>query len=210
VNTGLSRTRNRPRRIGVTGGIGSGKSTVCREFEKLGRRVLYADPMARDLMESDAALRTELVKTFGEEAYRSDGTLNRVYLAEKIFSSAQLRRRMNAIVHPFVFQAIDRVIATECDAGREAYVLIEAALIFESGLDRTLDAVLLVDAPMELRVDRISRRDGFPADQIRLRIQSQESAATLRKKADFVLDNIGDIAEIRPKVCFLDSIFTQI
>jgi dephospho-CoA kinase len=166
--------------------------------------------MARDLMKKDRTLRAELIRAFGNEAYQSDGTLNRPYLAEKIFASTRLRKRMNAIVHPFVFQAIDRVIESEYADQSEAYVLIEAALIFESGMDKTLDAVLLVDAPVDARVDRISRRDGLSGDQIRKRIQSQESAQAMRKKADFILDNIGDITEIRPKVCFLDSIFRQI
>ena len=87
---------------------------------------------------------------------------------------------------------------------------MEAALIYESGLDKMLDAVLLVDAPVDVRVERISLRDGLSGDQIRQRIGSQESAQALRKKADFVLDNIGDIAEIWPKVCFLDRVFRQI
>jgi dephospho-CoA kinase len=210
VSTDRSRTRNRPRRIGVTGGIGSGKTTVCREFEKLGRKVLYADPLARDLMESDQALRGAIAREFGREAYNIDGTLNRPYLADRIFSEDKNRKRMNAIVHPFVFQALDRIIETEFGGQTEPYILIEAALIYESGLDKRLDAVLLVDAPLDIRADRVARRDGLSAEEIRRRFESQQSAQILRKKADFVLDNIGDIVRIRPKVRFLDRVFQQI
>jgi dephospho-CoA kinase len=210
VSTGPSRTRNRPRRIGVTGGIGSGKTTVCKEFERLGRKVLYADPTARDLMERDPALREAIAREFGREAYLIDGTLNRPFLADRIFTNDKDRKRMNAIVHPFFISELDRSVETEFGDHREEYVLVEAALIYESGLDKMLDAVLLVDAPVDVRVERISLRDGLSGDQIRQRIGSQESAQALRKKADFILDNIGDIAEIWPKVCFLDRVFRQI
>jgi dephospho-CoA kinase len=210
VSTDPSRTRNRPRRIGVTGGIGSGKTTVCREFERLGRKVLYADPLARDLMESDQALREAIAREFGREAYHMDGTLNRPYLADRIFSEDKNRKRMNAIVHPFVFQALDRIVETELGGQTEPYILIEAALIYESGLDKRLDAVLLVDAPLDVRAGRVARRDGLSAGEIRRRFESQQSAQVLRKKADFVLDNIGDIPGIRQKVAFFDRIFRQI
>lgn len=210
MSTGPSRTRNNPRRIGVTGGIGSGKTTVCEEFERLGRKVIYADPLARSLMESEQALRAALTEAFGEESYRPDGSLNRPFLAEKIFTRPGYRKRMNVIVHPFVFQAIERIVETEFGDQAHPYLLVEAALIFESGMDERLDAVLLVDAPLEVRVDRVARRDGLSSKQIKQRIESQESAHVLRKKADFVLDNIGDIGQIRPKVCFLDSVFRQI
>ena len=210
MSTGPSRTRNRPRRIGVTGGIGSGKTTVCKEFERLGRKVLYADPMARDLMERDPALREAIAGEFGREAYLIDGTLNRPFLADRIFTNDRDRKRMNAIVHPFFISELDRIVKTEFSDQREAYILVEAALIYESGLDKTLDAVLFVDAPIDVRVERVSRRDGLSGDQIRQRIKSQKAAQVLRKKADFVLDNIGDIIEIRPKVCFLDRVFQQI
>jgi len=172
--------------------------------------VIYADSLARDLMESDPALRAALISAFGSDAYMPDGTLNRAGLAQVVFGSREHRKRMNAIVHPFVFQGIDNIIETDFAGTSEPYVLVEAALIYESGLDRRLDAVLFVDAPMPARVERISQRDGLSPSEIRKRIESQESARVLRKKADFVLDNIGDMSEIRPKVCFLDSLFRQI
>lgn len=166
--------------------------------------------MARELMESVPALREKISGEFGREAYRPDGNLNRPYLADRIFSDEGQRKRMNAIVHPFVFQALDRIIETELADVPERYILIEAALVYESGLDRKLDAVLLVDAPVDERVARVARRDSLSGEQIRRRIESQKSAQAVRKKADFVLDNIGDIAGIRPKVAFLDRIFQQI
>ena len=172
--------------------------------------MLYADPLARDLMESDPALREAIASEFGREAYHIDGTLNRPYLADTIFSEDKRRKRMNAIVHPFVFQALDRIVETEFVGRAEPYVLIEAALIYESGLDKRLDAVLLVDAPLDIRAGRVAHRDGLTTEEIRRRFQSQLSAQVLRKKADFVLDNIGDISEIRPKVAFLDRIFQKI
>ena len=172
--------------------------------------MLYADPLARDLMESDPALREAIAGEFGREAYHIDGTLNRPYLADRIFSADKRRKRMNAIVHPFVLQALDRIVETEFGGPAEPYILIEAALIYESGLDRRLDAVLLVDAPLDIRAGRVAERDGLSGEEIKRRFESQQSAQVLRKKADFVLDNIGDISEIRPKVAFLDRIFQRI
>jgi dephospho-CoA kinase len=176
----------------------------------LGRTVIYADALARDLMESDPEVRKEVTAAFGPEAYRPDGTLNRVYLAEKIFSSVKHRKRMNGIVHPFVFQAIDRIIESKLGVGDDPYVLIEAALIYESGMDEMLDVVLLIDAPVEIRAARIAARDGLGTDEIKRRIESQAPTDSLRAKADFVLDNIGDFASLAPKVAFFDKLFMAI
>jgi dephospho-CoA kinase len=210
VSTGQSPTRNSPRRIGVTGGIGSGKSTVCKEFERLGRTVIYADPLARELMEKDRDLKRRIVDAFGATAFLHDGAVNRALLAELIFSSSSARARMNAIVHPFVFEAVERIIATGPARRGEPYVLIEAALVYETGMEKMLDAVLLVDAPAEVRAARLAGRDGLTPEQITKRMSSQDSTEKHRKRADFVLDNIGDIREIGPKVAFFDRIFLQI
>jgi dephospho-CoA kinase len=194
----------------VTGGIGAGKTTVCAEFERLGRKVLYADLLARQLQESDRGIRRKVTSLIGREAYLDDGRLNRPFISDAIFSDEQLRKGMNDIVHPVVIRSIERTLKTDSSVLGEPYLLIEAALIYESGLDKKLDAILLVDAPLEERVGRVSRRDKLSHEKVLARMRSQESTQKLRLKAEFVLLNTGDIGDIRANVCFLDSIFRQI
>jgi len=185
--------------LGITGGIGSGKTTVCRLFEDLGARVFYADAEAKRLMQEDPEARAEIVDAFGPESYDDAGRLNRAYLAEQVFGDDDNVRRINAIVHPRVRRAL---LQAQDQAERDGVDLLiyEAALIFETGGERHLDAVAVVDAPVEVRIRRVVERDATTPEQVRARMQHQLSPDDLRRRADYVIDNTGSLDDLRRQV----------
>ena len=192
--------------LGVTGGIGSGKTTVCRLLEDLGARVFYADAEAKRLMQQDPETRAEIEAAFGLQSYNADGTLNRPYLAEQVFSNEAQVARINGIVHPRVFAAFEQA---KQKAVREGVPLLvhEAALIFEAGGDAHLDAVAVVDAPQEVRVARVVERDDVTPEQVRARMGHQLSSRELRRRADFVIENTGPPEHLRAQVA---EVFTAL
>lgn len=174
-------------RVGLTGGIGSGKSYVSRVFARLGVPVYHADPRARELMEQSPEIRKELVTLFGPEIYDGEH-LDRKRLARAIFGDERLRQRVNAIVHPHVFEDFERW----CAAHQEApYVIQEAAILFESGGDRHLDRVINVSAPLRERLQRVMRRDNITEEEVRARMRSQMSERRRRQRAWTTLVNDG-------------------
>ncbi len=189
----------RVKTLGVTGGIGSGKTTVCRMLEALGARVFYADAEARRLMQEDPAVRAEIVAAFGPESYAADGHLDRAYLAAQVFGDEARVARINDIVHPRVYAAFK---AARDRAARDEVPLLvkEAALIFETGGERFLDAVAVVEAPEAERVRRVTARDQATADQVRARMRHQLSAEERRRRADYVLENTGSLEDLRRQV----------
>lgn len=187
------------RTLGVTGGIGSGKTTVCRMLEDLGAVVFYADEEGKRILVEDADARREIIDAFGEESYHADGRLNRAYLARTVFGDEEQVRRINRIVHPRVFARFEAAVA-RAEAGGVPLMVKEAALIFESGGDRFLDAVAVVEAPIEARVDRVVTRDGAAPEDIRARMSHQLPAGELRQRADYLIDNSGTLAETRRQV----------
>jgi len=195
--------------VGVTGGIGSGKSTVCELFRRLGRTVIGADAVARELMEGSATLKRAVRAVLGPEAYRPDGTLDAPAVAGKIFTNAALRARLNALVHPAVIQEIHRRIAALPPAQRSPYIIIEAALIYESGLDEDLDYVIVVHASEAARIARVEKRDGATRAEVVRRARAQMPAEELRKRADFVLINESEEAKLASRVAFLDRLLSR-
>lgn len=171
-------------RIGITGGIGSGKSTVAKVFETLGIPVYRADEAAKWLMENDAALRTSIQTHFGKEAY-INGKLNRPFLSSLVFSNPEKLQLLNELVHP----------ATIADANRwmqeqhAPYVLKEAALLFESGSAADLDYVIGVAAPESLRIKRVMERDNTTRDEVLKRMHRQIEASIKMRLCDFVIQN---------------------
>lgn len=185
--------------LGVTGGIGSGKSAACAVFEALGARVVYADDEAKRLMHEHPALRASIVEAFGAESYDAAGRLNRPHLAARVFGDEEQVARLNALVHPRVREAFfDLRDAAEAD-GYDLFVY-EAALIYESGADRVLDVVAVVDAPLETRIERVMARDGATREAVLARMQHQIPAGELRRRADFVIENDGDLDRLRTQV----------
>jgi dephospho-CoA kinase len=173
-------------KIGITGGIGSGKSTVARIFEGLGIPVYYADSKAKEMMSENGVLAGQIKGLFGEEAYLK-GELNRSYIASKAFGNQELLERLNALVHPAVFKDFD----DWCEKQKSAYVLKEAALLFESGSYRSLDYVIVVSAPRSLRIERTMQRDGVEKAAVLARMRKQLSEKERLSGADFVILNNG-------------------
>ena len=190
-------------KVGITGGIGSGKSTVCRLFALRGVAVYDSDAGAKRLMTADPDLRARISARFGAEAY-SEGELNRAYLAGKVFSDAQALADLNAIVHP----AVRADFAAWAQRQEGDYVILESAILFEAGLEGSVDKTVAVLAPRELRIERTCRRDGCGADQVVRRIAAQLDDDALSARADYVVVNIFE-EDLEPAVVKLDRIFSH-
>lgn len=191
-------------KLGITGGIGSGKSTVCEIFRSLGIPVYSADDRAKALMTEDSELVKAVKTLFGSDAYLSDGSLNRGYIASIVFQDAQKLESLNALVHPAVFRDFARWSAEQ----KSPYVIKEAALMFESGSFRDLDYVATVSAPQKLRIERSMKRDNTNAEAIKARMKKQWSERQRLEAADFVLKNDGEhplipqVLELHQKMLF--------
>ena len=187
------------RTLGVTGGIGSGKSAVCNALAELGATIFSADQVAKLLMVEDSGARKEIISAFGIDSYYPDGSLNRAYLAQQVFTNKENVATINGIVHPRVFQAFQREKAN-AERDKTPLLVHEAALIFESGGYKHLDAVLVVHAPVEVRIQRVMNRDGATRQQVIDRMAHQLPPETLLSRADYVIHNDADLATMHQRV----------
>lgn len=174
--------------LGITGGIGSGKTTVCKIFETLGIPVYYADERAKYLMSHDPTLIAGIIELFGSEAFLEPQVLNRAHIAQIAFNDKAKLNQLNALVHPAVAQDGLNWQAAQQNV---PYTLKEAALLFESGSYRTLDKIIVVAAPLELRIQRVMERDGAKREEVEARISKQMPEAEKVRLADFVVNNDG-------------------
>lgn len=173
-----------PLRVGLTGGIGSGKSLVARIFETLGIPVYYADDAAKKLQQTDPTLKAGIIEHFGEDAY-VNGQLNRKYISTVVFSQPEKLELLNSLVHPATIRDAERWLATQTTH----YAVKEAALIFESGSQRDLDIVIGVFAPESLRIKRVMERDQVSAEEVVRRMHMQISDRIKARLCDFVIRN---------------------
>lgn len=181
--------------VGITGGIGSGKSTVCKIFELLGIPVYQADERARMLCNTHPDIRHDVSALFGDEAY-VDGLYNRVYIAGKVFGHPELLASLNAIIHPRVATDFE----SWCLQWKYVpFVLKEAAILFESGADRQVDKVITVTAPVDLRLQRVIKRDGIDAHQVMARMNNQWSDEAKMERSQFVV-HCDEIQMVIPQV----------
>ena len=190
-------------KIGITGGIGSGKTFICRLFEALGIPVYNADEEAKQLMNTDVRIKQKLIEQFGEATYK-DGLLDRAFLADIIFSDKKKLELVNGIVHPIVIQEAK----DWAERQTTRYSLKEAALLFESGSYKELDYTILVTAPMDIRIQRVIERDGATEQQVQERINKQLSDEEKLQLADFVIVNDG-ITPLLPQVWTLHQKFLK-
>ena len=191
------------KRVAITGGIGSGKSTVCRALSEISGAPIYdSDRRAKEIMATHPEVRQDLVEFFGEEVFEG-GVLNRPLIASQVFGNEEKLQRLNAIVHPRV--VADFELWAESQRGE--YVILESALLFTSPLMGHYDLAVVVDAPIELRIARCVARDGATAEQIRRRIESQMPAEEMRARADLVVE--ADGRDLRPAVEELDRIIRK-
>lgn len=181
-------------KVGITGGIGSGKSTVCAILAEFGVAVYDSDSRAKRLMNEDNTLRERLVERFGSEVYCVEG-LNRIYLAERVFGNPEELKALNAIVHPAVMDDFDRWALEQ----EGSYVVLESAILFEASLDRRVDVSVAVMAPEELRIERAMQRDGAQREQIVARMNNQISDQERVERAKYTIVNI-DIDNLKSDV----------
>jgi dephospho-CoA kinase len=190
-------------KVGLTGGIGSGKSTVARIFSVLGIPVYDADTAAKRLMRDDPAIREAVTRAFGAEAYR-DGELQRRWLAEKVFATSSGTAVLNSIVHP----AVIRDAAEWMIRQKAPYAVKEAALVFESGSDNYLDFVIGVSAPEELRIRRVVERDGMSPGEVADRMSRQMPETEKMSRCGLVIVNDW-ITPLIPQVLEADRLLRR-
>ena len=177
--------------VGLTGGIGSGKTTISNFFESYGVPVYIADKEAKALMNRSKVIKRKLIQLFGDSAYK-EGMLNRPYLAEKIFNDQTLLAQMNAIVHPKVASHFKRWIKKQ----NAKYIIKEAAIIFENNLQNQYDCIITVVADENLRIQRVTQRDGSTPEKVKAIINNQWSDEEKINQSDFVIfNNDLDIAK---------------
>lgn len=170
--------------LGVTGGIGSGKSSVCRVFSVLGIPVFYSDVEAQIIMNTDVNLKNKINSIIGKDLF-INGSLDRKELAGLIFSNKDFLVQVNKIVHPEVFKQFFNWVNTQ----NAPYVIMEAAILFESGAAKFVDKIATVIAPMEERIERVIQRNDLTRDQVSERIRNQMNDKDRIKKSDYIIDN---------------------
>jgi len=194
-------------KVGITGGIGSGKSTVASIFEALGVPIYYADDRAKKLMTESQSLVNSIKQNFGDECYHKNGMLNRKYLASKVFRDSNKLEILNSLVHPAVAQDGLEWMTKKKSAGY-AYTIKEAALLFESESYKSLDKIITVFAPIDLRIERLLKRDDTTEQKIRDRMANQMPDDEKLKRADYVVYNDGSKL-LTTQVLELHKIFNQ-
>lgn len=185
-------------KVGITGGIGSGKTSVCQVFERLGAAVYYADVRAKQLMEEDKELIVSIKKLIGEDAYNEDGTLNRKLIADTVFSDEKKLLQLNSLVHPAVvrdYESWNEILARK----NYPYSIKEAALLIEAGSYKQCDKLIVVTADIEARIRRVMTRDNVTREQVLARINAQLPEEEKVKLADYVIRN-DEIMDLVPQV----------
>lgn len=181
--------------IGITGGIGSGKTTASEYLKSKGFPVVDADQIGHDIMKPGMPVLIELAMVFGGDIVDAHGVLNRKKLAEIAFSDPQNKQMLDKITHKEIFEEIRRRMDVLADRG-EKFAFLDAALLFETGLDEDCAQTWLIDAEDELRIKRAMSRDGFTREQILARIKNQMSSPEKRKRASHIVDNSGDLENL--------------
>lgn len=174
-------------KVGITGGIGSGKTTVCKMFEELGVPVYYSDDRAKYLMQHEHHLIDEIKKSFGDDVYENC-KLNRKLLAERVFNDKAKLDLLNSLVHPAVFRDTERWLEEQKER-KVPYVIKEAALLVETGSYKTLDKLIVVTAPLDTRIKRVMTRDQLELEEVQARVRNQLPESEKVKLADFVITN---------------------
>lgn len=181
-------------KVGITGGIGSGKTTVCKIFEILGIPVYYADERAKELIATDKSIIKQVKQLFGDDVYDATGKLDKQRVASVIFNFPEILNQYNQIVHPAVFRDVEKWMNRHSDCD---YVIKEAALLFETGSNKQLDKIICVTAPLELRIQRVVERDHTTIAAVKERIANQWSEEEKINASDFIIYNDGSTPLIR-------------
>jgi dephospho-CoA kinase len=185
-----------PKVVAVTGGIGSGQSTVCKRLSELGCRIIDLDKKAKQIIQKDSVLQRELKKAFGNEIFTRDGTLNRKLLGRLAFSHESKTMELNKLVHPRMVADVVEEMETARFSEKYPLIVIDAALIFEISIEQMFDAVIVVYASKDNRVNRVMKRDDLKRTEILARMRRQIPLEDKKKWADHVIDNNGTIEEL--------------
>jgi dephospho-CoA kinase len=196
-----------PRVIAVTGGIGSGQSTVCARLKDRGCRIIDVDKKAKQIINKDAALQRELKKVFGEKIFSPDGKLNRKLLAQIAFRDVSNTLQLNNLVHPRMVAEVVEEMESARFSGRYPLIVIDAALIYEISIEQMFDAIIVVYASMENRIKRVMERDGLSRREIISRVRRQIPLDDKKQWADFVVDNNGGLDDLNRQT---DQIFDKL
>lgn len=185
--------------VGLTGGIASGKSTAAKILESLGAAVVNADTLAREVVEPGREAWQEIVAAFGSEILQSDRTLDRQKLRTLIFNNPDARRKLESIIHPRVRALAERRIAEHGAAGY-AVVVYEVPLLFEGRLHEWLRPVILIACDIEIQIERLQQRDGLDRVQAQKHIEAQMNLEEKRRLADYVIENNGNLEDLKRQV----------
>jgi len=185
--------------LGLTGGIGSGKSTVAEILAELGAEIIDADQLARIAVESGSAGLEQIIERFGAGILMSDGSLDRKALASIIFQDEKARENLNAIVHPEVARLAMETMQSLMDQGAPL-IIYDVPLLFENGLEKSLPGVIVVHVPPEIQRARVQARDNITPEEIEARIAAQGDLDEKARKADYLIDNSGSPGETRAQV----------
>lgn len=196
---GEAAARQPTRVVGLTGGIASGKSTVSRMFQDLGARVVDADRLARRIVEPGKPAYRDIVRRFGRQVLKADGTIDRKRLGARVFADPRQLKQLNRITHPRIAREARREIAHHRAAGAPL-VIYDAALLVENGWHRKLDGLVVVSVPEKIQLGRLMRRDGLSRQDATSRIRSQLPLSRRLEVADHVIDNSGTLDRTRTQV----------
>jgi dephospho-CoA kinase len=180
-------------RVGLTGGIATGKSTVAVIFRQAGAKVIDADKIARNVVRKGLPAWQKIVAHFGPRVLMSDRRINRSSLADVVFNDPVQKRHLNAIVHPFVYRKIEELMQQLIKTETNGVVVLDVPLLYEVGMDKDLDKTITVYVPEAVQLDRLMKRDGLSEQSARVRIQSQMSIEEKRRRADIIIDNSGSL-----------------
>ncbi len=195
----MTSLKNKSLLVGLTGGIGCGKTEVARMFKELGAKIIDADAIGKKVVEKNAGVRIAIKNIFGSQFMNSDGKLKRKELGSFVFADEKQKKKLNDIVHPHLLIRIKKEVASAKRENREI-IVVDAALIYEAGLEKIFDLVIAVYAELKQRIARIQKRDNLPDQEILNRIQSQMPLDEKVKRADRVVTNDGTLAELRSQV----------
>ncbi len=187
-------------KVGITGSIGSGKSTFSKIIADTGFRVINVDDISKELLVSDKLIKEKIIELFGKESYIGN-EVNKKYLAEKVFSNSEQVAKINSIVHPAVIKKTESLILRNLEDVNIAFA--EAALIYEAGMENIFDYVILVTTNEKLRLDRKVRFDNYTEEQFLKRNENQIPDDEKKKRADFVIENSGSLEELKSKCGFV-------
>ena len=190
-------------KIGLTGGIGSGKTTVTRLFADFNIPIIDADIIAHQLVEPGQPALARIQSTFGQQVINPDGSLNRSELRNIVFADANLKQKLEAILHPLIL----RKIQAEAEALNAPYCIISIPLLFETGMDRWVDRILVIDCPVETQISRVKHRDGLSEETIRTIIASQASRELRNTQADDLIDNSQSNSQLAEQVKTLHNLY---